>query len=393
MKFLINIMEGVKPHFQKDGKYAKLYPAYEAFQTFLYLPKHLISKAPFIRDAVDTKRYMTIVLIALTPCLLFGIYNTGYQSHLATGQALDLLSVILTGLKSVVPILIVSYGVGLGIEFLSCIIRGHEVNEGFLVTGMLYALILPPETPLWMVGVGIAFGVLVGKEIFGGSGRNFLNPALTARAFLFFSYPAYLSGDSVWTYFGKAKNMVIDGYSGATALSVAAYSQSDLYGSLANAGYTFKNAFLGFIPGSIGETSTLCVLIGAAILLVTKVGSWRTMAGSVIGLTVMSLILNVFQSETTVPVFGLTPMWHMVIGSFAFGTVFMATDPVSSPHINESKWIYGFLIGVVTVIIRCVNPAYPEGVMLAILLLNSFAPVFDLVILRRKTSKRIANGI
>lgn len=394
MKFLVDLLNKQEKLFEKGSKLEKLYPLFEAGYSFLLSTKAVATGRVHVRDALDTKRYMSIVITAIMPCLLFGIYNTGYQAHLAAGQALDLVPVILTGLKYVLPLVVVSYVVGLFWEFLFCIIRGHEVNEGFLVTGLLYPLILPPDIPLWMAAVGITFGVVVGKEVFGGTGRNFLNPALTARAFVFFTYPAYISGE-VWTAITVTKDKLVDGFSGATPLAVAAAAKGsvDVHESLMSAGFTLKNMFLGFIPGSIGETSALMALVGAALLLITGVGSWRTMVGGVVGIFAMSGILMAFATDASLPMFMLSPVWHLVMGGFAFGIVFMATDPVSSPALEESKWVYGILIGALVVIIRTVNPAYPEGVMLAILLMNVFAPLIDHVFVQRRVKKRVPNVI
>ena len=395
MKALKAWFDDLEKHFHKGGKHERFYPFFEAFYTFLFMPSTRTKKGPHVRDALDTKRYMSVVLFSLKPVLLFGIYNVGYQSQMALGAATDFLGCFLIGLKVVLPILIVSYSVGLGLEFLFAIIRGHEINEGFLVTGMLVALIMPPTIPLWMVGVGVAFGVIIGKEVFGGSGRNFLNPALTARAFLFFTYPAHMSGDAVWTYLGSAKEKVVDSFSGATALAVAALTpvSADVHDALMQAGYSLKDLFWGLVPGSIGETSVFCVLLGAVILLVTRVGSWRTMLGSLIGAVGMAWIFNVFSGPENSAFLHLTPVWHLFMGSFAFATVFMATDPVSSPHLEGSKFVYGLLIGVMGIIIRVANPAYPEGWMLAILLLNVFAPLIDHIVLQSQLKKRIPNEL
>ena len=395
MTFFIKLSDSLEKHFEKGSKLEKFYPLFEAFQSFLLSTKHVATGRVHVRDSLDTKRYMSIVILALKPCLAFGIYNAGYQLHKATGLDMGFVPVVLSGLKLVLPIVIVSYAVGLFWEFVFSVVRGHEVNEGFLVTGLLYPLILPPDIPLWMVAVGVSFGVVIGKEVFGGTGRNFLNPALTARAFLFFTYPAYMSGDVVWTAISASKDKLIDGFSGATALSVAAATQApaSVTQTLVEHGYSWSTLFWGFIPGSIGETSAFCVLIGAVVLLVTGIGSWRTMVSCVAGVFVMSSVLGFFATATSLPILTLPPLWHFVMGGFAFGTVFMATDPVSSPGLDCSKYIYGFLIGALAVIIRCINPAYPEGMMLAILLMNVFAPLIDHVVLQRKVHKRIPNVI
>jgi Na+-transporting NADH:ubiquinone oxidoreductase subunit B len=391
MKFIRDAFHKWEPHFEHGGKLSKWHPFFDAFYTFLLSPRTVTQKGPHVRDALDSKRYMGIVILALIPCLLFGIYNAGYQASLVEGVSPDFWTLILSGALKVLPIVVVSYGVGLFWEFLFAIIRRHEVNEGFLVTGMLFPLILPATIPLWQVAVGITFGVIIGKEVFGGTGRNFLNPALTARAFLFFAYPAQISGD-VWI---AAKERVVDVYSGATALAVSASVKlpESVTDALISHGFTWKKLFMGFVPGSIGETSVICVLIGAFILIVTGIGSWRTMVGCVVGLVVSSAIFNALVPVGTVGALALPPQWHLVLGGFAFGAVFMATDPVSSPSLNASKWVYGILIGVLTVIIRAVNPAYPEGVMLSILLMNVFAPLIDHVFVKRQLRKRIPNVI
>lgn len=394
MKFLRKQLDSLEPLFEKGGKLEKFYPLFEAADSFLFSPKTVTKVGAHIRDAIDTKRYMIMVVVALIPCTFFGIFNTGYQAHLAAGESLSLLPVIITGLKYVLPLILVSYTVGGLIEGAFALVRRHEINEGFLVSGLLFPLTCPPDLPLWMVAMGIIFGVVVGKEVFGGTGRNFLNPALTARAFVFFAYPGQISGD-VWVGLREAKEKMVSGFSGATPLSVIGQSAAGTSPTqdLIEAGYTFKNMVIGLMPGSVGETSLICVLIGAFILIVTGIGSWRIMLGSLIGLLTMTTIFNMFASETTVAFFNLPAHWHMAMGSFAFATVFMATDPVSAPDLNESKWIYGILIGMMGVIIRCINPAYPEGWMLSILLLNVFAPLIDHYMIQRRLKKRIPNVI
>ncbi|MFT5171031.1 MAG: Na+-transporting NADH:ubiquinone oxidoreductase subunit B [Candidatus Marinamargulisbacteria bacterium] len=395
MKFLRELVDAQEKHFESGGKLETFYPAFEAFQTLLFTPKSVTKAGAHVRDSLDTKRYMSIVILSLVPCLLFGIYNTGYQTRIAAGLSTALLDVVLAGLIAILPLLAVSYGVGLGWEFLFSIVRGHEINEGFLVTGLLYALILPPTMPLWQVGLGITFAVIIGKEVFGGTGRNFLNPALTARAFLFFTFPAFISGDKVWTRISVAKDAVVDTFSGATPLAVAAAANTDVLveTQLADAGFTLSNLFFGWVPGSIGETSVFCVLIGAGILLITGIGSWRTMLGCLIGAVCTVQLFNFFAGPESLPFLTLPTMWQLCMGGFAFGAVFMATDPVSSPALDESKWVYGILIGVFAIIIRVINPAYPEGMMLAILLMNVFAPLIDHVMVSRRTKKRIPNVI
>ncbi len=322
MKFIRDAFHKWEPHFEHGGKLSKWHPFFDAFYTLLLSPRAVTQKGPHVRDALDSKRYMGIVILALIPCLLFGIYNAGYQASLVEGVSPDFWSLILSGAMKVLPIVAVSYGVGLFWEFLFAIIRRHEVNEGFLVTGMLFPLILPATIPLWQVAVGITFGVIIGKEVFGGTGRNFLNPALTARAFLFFAYPAQISGD-VWI---AAKERVVDVYSGATALAVSASVKlpESVTDALISHGFTWKKLFMGFVPGSIGETSVICVLIGAFILIVTGIGSWRTMVGCVVGLVVSSAIFNALVPVGTVGALHCPHNGIWFLGGFAFGAVFMA---------------------------------------------------------------------
>lgn len=379
MKALRNYIDKIKPHFEKGGKYEKLQSTFEAFETLLFVPNTTNKNGVHVRDAMDMKRTMATVVIALIPALLFGIWNAGYQHFLATGQQPDFWPMVGHGFLKVFPILVVSYVTGLTIEFIFAQIRGHEVNEGFLVTGMLIPLVLPVDIPLWMVFVATAFAVIIGKEVFGGTGMNIWNPALLARAFLFFAYPAYMSGDTIWISGLSQGEGIIDGFSGATALGAAVTT-----GVIDK--YSFIDSFLGFIPGSIGETSTLAILIGAAILIYTGVGSWRIMLSVFVGGFLMALGFNAIGSTPLMQI----PAWHhLVLGGFAFGAVFMATDPVSATRTNKGKYIYGFLIGVLSIMIRVFNPAYPEGVMLAILLMNTFAPLIDHFIVESNIRRRL----
>lgn len=396
MKFLRNIFDSVKPNFEKGGKWEKLYYAYEAFDTLMFTPKTTTpSRGAHIRDAVDLKRMMMTVIVALIPCLLFGMWNTGYQNSLAIGEGRSIIDNILFGAKYVIPIVIVSYAVGLGVEFLFATLRRHPVNEGYLVTGMLIPLVMPATIPLWQVAVGTIFAVVIGKEVFGGTGMNILNPALTARAFLFFAYPTEISGE-VWTVVEDG-SQTISGYSGATALAVAAEvgtgeAMSSVMDTWHSASfwnpelYSFESFFLGTVPGSIGETSTLMCLIGAVILLITGVGSWRIMLSMLLGGAAMGLLMNIIGANEYMQI---PWYYHFVMGSFAFGLVFMATDPVSAAQTNAGKWIYGFLIGVLALIIRVLNPAYPEGVFLAILLMNVFAPLIDFYVVDANKKRRL----
>jgi len=382
MSALRKYVDKIKPHFQKGGKFEKLESTFEAFETFLFVPDKVTTQGSHIRDAMDMKRTMSLVVISLIPALLFGMWNVGYQHYLATGQlgaGVTTLQLFWEGFKLVLPIIVVSYVTGLAIEFTFAQIRKEEVNEGFLVSGMLIPLVLPVDVPLWMVAVATAFAVIIGKEVFGGTGMNILNPALLARAFLFFAYPAYMSGNQVWIHGLMNGRGIVDGFSGATPLAQAADGNVDQIPPV-------SDMFFGFIPGSIGETSTLAVLIGALILLYTGVGSWRIILSTFVGGVVMGLLLNAFAVNPFMEI----PAWeHLVMGGFAFGAVFMATDPVSAARTKRGKYIYGFLIGLLAILIRVVNPAYPEGVMLAILLMNVFAPLIDHYVVESNINKRL----
>ena len=382
MKGLQNFLEKkIKPNFEKGGKFEKWHPAYDAIETFLFVPGHTAKSGAHVRDAIDLKRTMITVVIAMVPALLFGMWNIGYQHFsqlVAAGQLneFSLMQAFGFGALKVLPIVVVSYAVGLGIEFIFAIIRGHQVNEGYLVTGMLIPLVMPVDIPLWMVAVSVVFAVIIGKEVFGGTGMNILNPALTARAFLFFAYPTYMSGDKVWV----ADATTVDAISGETILGQLAAGKP--------AGYSISDMFLGYIPGSIGETSTLAILIGAAILLYTGIGSWRVMFSALVGGISMGLIFNAFAPEGNLLM--QAPFYqHLLMGGFAFGVVFMATDPVSAAQTNKGKIIYGFLIGFFAIMIRVFNPAYPEGIMLAILLMNVFAPLIDHYVIEANIKRRL----
>jgi Na+-transporting NADH:ubiquinone oxidoreductase subunit B len=366
-------LDQLKKPFAKGSKWERFAPAVNAFDTFLFVPNHTTHKGAHIRDAVDLKRTMVTVIIALIPALLYGIYNTGYQYFIQTGEAFTFIDAFLHGAIKILPMIAVSYGVGLAIEFAFAVYRGHEVNEGYLVTGLLIPMIMPVDIPLWMVGLSVAFAVLIAKEAFGGTGMNILNPALTARAFAFFAYPTYMSGNKVWV--SEASN--VDGVSGETILGSLA--------SGAEVNYTMFEMFSGAIPGSIAETSTLWVLVGAAILIFTGVGSWRIMLGSVLGAAGMGFLFNLWGANALMDFSWFN---HLIVGGFAFGVVFMATDPVSAAQTQKGKWIYGILVGVLCILIRVFNPAYPEGVMLAILLMNVFAPTIDHYIIEGNINKR-----
>ncbi|MDD3859016.1 MAG: NADH:ubiquinone reductase (Na(+)-transporting) subunit B [Bacteroidales bacterium] len=385
MKFLRKQIDKIKPNFEKGGKMYFLHSTFDAFETFLYVPNKVTSKGAHIRDAMDMKRLMIIVVLALVPSLLFGIYNTGLQHFIATGQSHDFWLMVWYGVQKVIPLVVVTYVVGLGIEFAFAQIRKHEVNEGFLVTGMLIPLIVPADIPLWMLALAVAFSVIIGKEVFGGTGMNILNPALTARAFLFFAYPSWMSGDKVWVSGMIKGENIIDGFSGATLLEQASTGAKVFINGLGEK-ITHWDMFLGTIPGSVGETSVLAILVGAGLLLFTGVGSWRIMFSTLLGGITMGLLFNIFAIN---PAMEVPWFEHLLMGGFAFGLVFMATDPVTAAQTNKGKYIYGFLIGFLAILIRVLNPAYPEGMMLAILFMNVFAPLIDHMVVNSNIKRRL----
>lgn len=375
MKALRKFLDKKKPLFLKGGKYEKFQSTFEGFETFLYVPNITSKTGSHIHDAIDLKRTMSVVVLALIPALLFGMYNVGYQHFLSLGQEASMgwLDMFGYGLLKILPMIVVSYVVGLGIEFAAAQMRGHQINEGFLVSGLLIPMVMPVGAPLWMVAVSTAFAVIIGKEVFGGTGMNIWNPALVTRAFFFFAYPTKISGDAVWIA-EKA-----DGFSGATPLADAAAGHISSLPSVAD-------MFFGFIPGSIGETSTFAILIGAAILLYTGIASWRIMFSVFAGGLAMGFLLNAFAVNPFMEI----PAWeHLLLGGFAFGAVFMATDPVSGAQTDTGKYIYGFLIGLFAILIRVLNPAYPEGMMLAILLMNTFAPLIDHYVVQGNVKRRL----
>jgi Na+-transporting NADH:ubiquinone oxidoreductase subunit B len=398
MKFLSKLMEDAGRHFEKDGPLERWYPLYEAFDSFLFGSNQTTRIAPHIRDSIDLKRIMTTVLIALIPCTLMAMWNTGYQANVVIeamglsgpggwrGEVMGLVGCSPTSLVSnflhgalyFVPIYIVTMLVGSFWEGVFNLIRGHEFSEAFLVTGLLFTLTLPPTIPLWQVALGVSFGLIFAKEVFGGVGRNFMNPALLSRAFIYFAYPAQMTGEMVWT--------AVDGVSGATALSQIAGAQ--IGQAMESVHTTWLQTFIGTIPGSMGETSTLACLFGAFILLVTGIASWRIMASTLIGALICGSLYYFIGSDTN-PLWAIPPHWHMVLGGFAFGLVFMATDPVSAAHTHIGQWLYGLLIGVLAIMIRVANPAYPEGMMLAILLGNIFAPLFDYFVIQANIKRRM----
>ncbi len=399
MKFLRNILDQTGKQFEKGGKFEKLFPLYEAIDTFIFSPSTRTSTNSHVRDALDLKRMMLWVVIALVPAVLMALYNTGYQANLAIAKlssfemtnwqqsvvvALGMdfnpdnfFGNVLHGALYFFPVYIITLAVGGFWETLFAAVRKHEIAEGFLVSSLLFPLILPPDIPYWQVAIGISFGVVIGKEVFGGVGMNILNVALTSRAFLFFAYPAQISGDKVW--------VAVDGLSRATPLAQYADPLLDVT-------YTWWDAFWGFIPGSMGETSVVACLIGAVILIVTKIGSWRIMLSVLLGMLFMVFTLNSIGSSTN-PMFNVPPYWHFVLGSFAFATVFMATDPVTAAYTIPGQFVYGFFIGIFGILVRAVNPAFPEGWMLAILFMNVFAPIIDRYFINRNIKRRLARNV
>ncbi len=391
------ILDSIEPHFTKGGRLAKYYGLYEMVDTFIYTPADVTRGTTHVRDGNDLKRTMTFVVIATLFCVLMAMYNTGYQANLAMESmglekianwrsvpmmifgynTMNPFSNLVHGALYFLPIYITTLAIGGIWEVLFATVRGHEVNEGFLVSSMLYTLIMPPDMPLWQVALGISFGIVIGKEVFGGTGKNFLNPALTGRAFLYFAYPASMTGDSIW--------VAVDGYTRATPLGIAANGGLD---AVRAADYSWVQTFFGFEPGCLGETSTLAILIGAAFLIYTRVASYRIMGGVFAGMVIISTLFNVIGSDTN-PMFALPWYWHLTLGGFAFGMVYMATDPVSAAMTNTGRWVFGALVGGMTVLIRVVNPAFPEGIMLAILFSNMFAPTIDYFVIQANIRRRV----
>ena len=391
MNIVKKFFDSQRRHCVDDGKLHRWYPFFEAMESIFFASDRVTEQPPHTRDNLDVKRYMAIVVFTLIPLLFFGMYNVGYQAHLASGLPLNFFSVFWFGFKTVIPLVLVSYIVGFGWEILFAVIRRHEISEGVFVTAMLFPLTLPPTTPLWQVALGMSFGVVIGKEIFGGTGRNFLNPALTGRAFLFFAYPGSMSGDAVWTVISGTQ-AAVDTFSGATPLAISALTDSgSVEAALSKAGYSFSKLFLGLYPDSLGASSALLCLIGAAVLIFLGIASYRIILGDIIGVLFAGYLLNVLASDSSMPFLSLNQFYHMLIGGAAFGIAFMTTDTVYAPDLHESRWIYGFLIGALTVLIWVFNPAFPEGIMLAILFMNVFAPLLDHIVLRAKLKKRVPN--
>jgi Na+-transporting NADH:ubiquinone oxidoreductase subunit B len=402
LKALKKYLDKIKPNFEEGGKLHWLWSTYDAFETFLFVPNTTSKSGVHIHDARDSKRTMIIVIIALLPALLMGMYNVGLQHYMAVGLEAGVFTKFIYGLLAILPQIIVSYVVGLGIEFAVAQVKKEEVAEGFLVSGILIPMILPVDTPLWMIAVATAFSVIFAKEVFGGTGYNVFNVALIARAFLFFSYPSKMSGDQVWVRtrdtFGMGGGQVVDGYSGATPLGQIGVTEATSFSEVTFTGITgqplsISDMFFGFIPGSIGEVSTFAILLGAIILIATGVGSWKTMLSVFLGGIFTVLVVNIFAKNA---VMEMPPLYHILLGGFAFGAVFMATDPVTSARTEKGKWIYGFLIGLMAVTIRVFNPGYPEGMMLAILFMNAFAPLIDFYVVDaniKRRMKRVTNKV
>jgi len=404
MKFLENLLDNVRPHFEEGGKLSRFWVVYDSLETFAFTPGHATHKGVHIRDGIDLKRTMFLVIVALLPALLFGAWNQGHQYFLSIGEvglsdpwSAMLVDKMWIGLQKLVPLIVVSYGVGLGIEFIFAGINKHSINEGYLVSGMLIPLIMPVDVPLWMVAIAVAFAVIIAKEVFGGTGMNILNIALTARAFLFFAYPKQLSGE-IWIHnvaASKGGGMLVDGYTGATALghlastvgkdmgSAEVQSVMSMFGP--DGMFSFSNALIGVIPGSIGETSALAILLGAALLIWTGIGSWKVMGSFLVGGLVMGGLFNAMELNAYMTI----PAWHQIVmGGFMFGMVFMATDPVSASQTEMGKWVYGFFGGFLSIMIRVFNPAYPEGVMMAILFMNVMAPLIDHYVIAANIKRR-----
>ena len=389
MKWLRNLLDNLAPTFQEGGKLEKFHPIYEATDTILFSTDERTQTGPHIRDSIDIKRVMIFVVISLLPCYIFGAINIGYQKSLTYGLTTTWIDNLITGMITIAPIIAVTFASGAFWELLFGVVRKHPISEGFLVTCALIPLTLPPSIPLWQVAIATSFGIVIGKEIFGGVGMNIFNPALTARAFLYFTYPINISGDKVWA-------LAPDGYSGPTALSIpAGQLNADALELLNKASstmvfdYSWLNMLMGWIPGSIGETNKILIFISALFLILTGITSWRVMLGSVLGLFIMAFIANLFSPYSTNSMLSIPPHYHLVMGSFMFGTVFMATEPVTGSHTDKGRWIFGFLVGALTVIIRSINPAYPEGIMLAILLMNAFAPLIDYYVVQSNIRKRM----
>lgn len=387
------LFDRFRPHFGSGGRLSRLHAFFEAIETVFFLPGRKTDIAPHVRDGLDVKRFMFFVILAMLPCFCFGIYNAGYQSRMASGLAAGFVSAVIDGLWIVMPIVLVTYAVGFFWEIVFASVRGHTISEGLFVSCMIFPLSLPPTTPLWQVALGISFGIVVGKEIFGGTGRNFLNPAMAGRAFLYFAYPVQMSGDAVWTALQGARETAVDAVTAATPLALSAATQmNETVGRvLTDAGYSFSRLFWGLYPGSIGATSTALCILGAVFLMATRIASHRIIFGGIAGALATGALLNALATPDSMPFLSINPFYHLLMGGLAFALAFIATEPVTAPDTDAARWAYGFLIGALTVVIRVFNPAFPEGVMLAVLFMNVFAPLMDQIVIMARLKKRIPN--
>jgi len=387
-----HVFDSQRHHFTKGGRFEKFYFVFENIESVFFAPAAVASTGPHVRDSLDVKRFMFLVIAALLPHYAFGIFNVGYQSNLASGLPLDFWAMVWAGLKAVVPMVVVTYAVGYFWEALFATVRKHEISEGLFVTCALFPLTLPPTQPLWQVALGISFGIVIGKEIFGGTGRNFLNPALTGRAFLYFAYPAQTSGEAVWTLLAAGRTAAVDAFSGATPLAVAQATESgSVVQAWADAGYSLAKLFFGLYPDAIGASCTFLCIVGALFLITVGVADYRIICGDILGFLAAATLLNLFASPTSSPYLGLNPFYHLMVGGAAFGIAYMTTDPVSAPAMPGARWVYGFMIGMLTVLIRVFNPAFPEGIGIVILFMNCFAPLLDEIQLTARLKKRIPN--
>jgi Na+-transporting NADH:ubiquinone oxidoreductase subunit B len=387
-----HVFDSQRHHFTKGGRFEKFYFVFENIESVFFAPAAVTSTGPHVRDSLDVKRFMFLVIAALLPHYAFGIFNVGYQSNLASGLPLDFWATVWVGLKAVVPMVVVTYAVGYFWEALFATVRKHEISEGLFVTCALFPLTLPPTQPLWQVALGISFGIVIGKEIFGGTGRNFLNPALTGRAFLYFAYPAQTSGEAVWTLLAAGRTAAVDAFSGATPLAVAQATDSgSVVQAWADAGYSLAKLFFGLYPDAIGASCTFLCIVGALFLITVGVADYRIICGDILGFLAAATLLNLFASPTSSPYLGLNPFYHLMVGGAAFGIAYMTTDPVSAPAMPGARWVYGFMIGMLTVLIRVFNPAFPEGIGIVILFMNCFAPLLDEIQLTARLKKRIPN--
>ncbi len=387
-----HVFDSQRHHFTKGGRFEKFYFVFENIESVFFAPAAVTSTGPHVRDSLDVKRFMFLVIAALLPHYAFGIFNVGYQSNLASGLPLDFWAMVWVGLKAVVPMVVVTYAVGYFWEALFATVRKHEISEGLFVTCALFPLTLPPTQPLWQVALGISFGIVIGKEIFGGTGRNFLNPALTGRAFLYFAYPAQTSGEAVWTLLAAGRTAAVDAFSGATPLAVAQATDSgSVVQAWADAGYSLAKLFFGLYPDAIGASCTFLCIVGALFLITVGVADYRIICGDILGFLAAATLLNLFASPTSSPYLGLNPFYHLMVGGAAFGIAYMTTDPVSAPAMPGARWVYGFMIGMLTVLIRVFNPAFPEGIGIVILFMNCFAPLLDEIQLTARLKKRIPN--